>query len=70
VFTKVEPIYEELPGWKEDISELKTFEGLPQNAKDYVRYIEKKAALKINMISVGSRRNQTINLLKSAKAPV
>ncbi len=62
-FTQCEPIYEELPGWDEDISQITDYKKLPQNAKDYVRYVEDFAGVKVSMISVGSRRRQTIHLL-------
>jgi len=63
-FTSAEPIYEELPGWTEDISGITDFDQLPANAKAYVQHIEKKSGVKITMVSVGSRRNQTIHILQ------
>jgi adenylosuccinate synthase len=62
-FSKCEPIYNELPGWDEDISKITNFNDLPINAKNYINYISDIAKIKISLISVGSRRNQTINLL-------
>ncbi len=64
MFSQCEPIYEELPGWSEDISQITKFEDLPQNAKEYINYIEKITGVKISLVSVGSKRNQTIHLLK------
>ncbi len=64
-FTSAKPIYEELLGWTEDISGLTEFDDLPQTAKDYVRYIEQKSGVRIGMVSVGSKRNQTIHLLQT-----
>ena len=63
VFSKCEPIYEELPGWDEDISQLTTFDSLPVNAKNYVTYVSEKTNVQIKMVSVGTRRRQTIHLL-------
>jgi len=57
------PIYETLPGWKENISEITDYQQLPETAKQYIRYVEKAAGVKITLVSVGSRRNQTIKLL-------
>ena len=54
------PVYIELPGWKEDITNIKTFDDLPENAKNYVRKIEEITGVKVGVISVGPDRNQTI----------
>lgn len=60
IFHKGHPIYEELEGWKEDISNIRRFEELPQAAKRYVRRIEEIASVPVEIISVGPRRSQTI----------
>ena len=60
VLSKCQPIYEELPGWQEDLSECTTFEMLPQNAKAYVERIEALTGIPVKIISVGPKRNQTI----------
>lgn len=62
-FKTAVPIYETLPGWKENISEITDYQQLPETAKQYIRYVEKAAGVKITLVSVGSRRNQTIKLL-------
>ena len=59
-FANAKPVYEELPGWKCDISGCRTFDELPQNAKDYVAYIEKLAHTRISIVAVGPDREQTI----------
>ena len=59
---RIEPIYEELPGWKEDISGAKTFEDLPKAAQNYVKWIEDHAGVPVTLISVGPARDQTIVL--------
>ena len=57
----VEPVYEELPGWKgQDISGCRTFEELPQNAQDYVTYLENLVGVPMSIIAVGPDRDQTI----------
>jgi len=58
----LEPIYETLPGWKEDISSAKTLAELPENAQNYLRRIEEITEVPISIISVGANREQTIML--------
>ena len=58
--SRCKPVYVELPGWKEDISGMKTFEELPENAKNYVRKIEEITGIPVGVISVGPDRSQTI----------
>ncbi|MDO9067108.1 MAG: adenylosuccinate synthase, partial [Deltaproteobacteria bacterium] len=62
VFEKCQPNYEELPGWKCDITEVRIFEDLPATAQSYVRRLEELAGCPIVMVSVGPRRDQTITL--------
>lgn len=62
VLAKAVPVYEELPGWSEDISEVKNFADLPENAKRYVARIADLVETPICMVSVGRRRDQTIIL--------
>ncbi|MDR3362711.1 MAG: adenylosuccinate synthase [Desulfovibrio sp.] len=57
---KVVPVYEELPGFEEDISACASFDELPKEARVYVRRIEELVGVKISIISVGSDRRQTI----------
>ncbi|BBY34018.1 adenylosuccinate synthase [Mycolicibacter minnesotensis] len=59
-FARAEPVYEELPGWWEDISTARTFEDLPANARDYVSRIEEIAGAQVSCIGVGPGREQTI----------
>ena len=56
----IEPIYKELNGWNVDISNCKTYEELPQEAKDYVAFILSEVNIPITRISVGPDRLQTI----------
>jgi adenylosuccinate synthase len=56
----VTPVYESMPGWSEDISQVTTWQGLPQAAKDYIRKIESDLKVKVSLISVGADRKQTI----------
>ena len=54
------PVFETLPGWPEDISDVRKIEDLPQNAKNYLSRIEELTETPINIISVGPGRDQTI----------
>jgi len=62
-FSQSVPVYEELPGWSEDIANITEYSQLPENAKKYIEYIAQKTGVKISLVSVGSKRNQTIHLL-------
>jgi adenylosuccinate synthase len=61
-FHHAKPIYENFPGWEEDITGCRTFEELPKNAQDYVRAIEKMSKCRISAIGVGPARDATIVL--------
>ncbi|GAB2760857.1 adenylosuccinate synthase [Salinifilum aidingensis] len=54
------PVYEEMPGWHEDISAARTFEDLPANAQAYVRRIEELSRCRVSAIGVGAGRAETI----------
>ena len=58
----VEPIYEEMPGWQEDITQVKSFEELPVNCQNYIRRIEELIHCPVVMFSVGPDREQTVVL--------
>ena len=61
VFANAVPVYEELPGWKCDITGCRTFEELPAEAQAYVRRLEEIAGCRISFVAVGPDREQTIN---------
>jgi adenylosuccinate synthase len=56
----VEPVYTELPGWKEDISGIRDFAKLPDNLKKYIKFIEDQTGIAVTMVSVGPDREETI----------
>jgi len=62
VFDHCRPVYEEMPGWKSDISGARSFSDLPDMAQKYVRRLEKLIGCPIVLVSVGARRDQTIIL--------
>ncbi len=57
---KVEPAYTTLPGWHEDITQVKRVEDLPAAARDYLRFVSREVGVPISMISTGPRREETI----------
>lgn len=57
---EIVPLYEDLDGWKVDITEIKDEDKLPANFRDYIKYIENKTGVGVSMISVGPDRTQTI----------
>ncbi len=62
VLGKCRPIYETLPGWQEDISKIRKYDDLPQNTKNYLNRIEELTGTKIDIISIGPGRKETIVL--------
>ena len=61
---RCKPIYEELPGWSEDITGVRHLDELPENARNYVRRIGELVGVRISTFSVGPDRDQT-NILES-----
>ncbi|MBS3808715.1 MAG: adenylosuccinate synthase [Desulfobacterales bacterium] len=62
VLAGCEPVYETLPGWKEDISGVSSYQELPENTKRYLDRIEQLTETPVEIISVGPGRDQTIML--------
>jgi adenylosuccinate synthase len=56
----IEPVYTEFPGWNEDITGIRDFGKLPQNLRNYVKFIEDSTGIPVTMISVGPDRKETI----------
>ncbi len=56
----IEPIYKEFKGWKSDVSKCTTYEALPKELKDYIAYIEEYTGVRIDIVSVGPNRTETI----------
>ncbi|MBF4617641.1 adenylosuccinate synthase [Clavibacter sp. VKM Ac-2873] len=61
-FHHATPIYEEFPGWQEDITACRRFEDLPKAAQDYVTAIERMSGARISAIGVGPEREQVVVL--------
>ncbi|HEY9577169.1 MAG TPA: adenylosuccinate synthase, partial [Pseudobacillus sp.] len=62
-----EPVYEELPGWTEDITGCKTLSELPENARHYLERVSQLTGIPLSIFSVGPDRNQT-NVVRSVWA--
>ena len=57
---KVTPVYEDLPGFEEDITECTRFDDLPETVRSYIARIEELVGVKVSLVSVGAERRQTI----------
>ena len=64
-FEKITPVYEELPGWSESAVGANSLDQLPENAKAYIRFVEKAIEAPIDIISTGPDRVETIVLRHS-----
>lgn len=60
VLEECEPVYIEMPGWKQDISGITSFADLPENTRNYISKIEELAEIKHSLVAVGPNRKQTI----------
>ena len=56
----VEPVFDTLPGWTEDLRHIRDFEELPRTAREYVLRLEQLVGVHVSIISVGPDRNDTI----------
>ena len=56
---EAKPIYKEVDGWDEDITEARKFSDLPKNTQKYVNYLEKLVGIPVSMLSVGPDRDAT-----------
>jgi adenylosuccinate synthase len=61
-YEKIELVYDELPGWEDSISQIKSINDLPKNCRSYIAYIEERLGVKAVIISVGPKREETIVL--------
>ena len=62
IFNKCRPVYEELPGWREDISTARSVDDLPKEARAYLEAMEELTATRVTWASVGPGREQTVRL--------
>lgn len=57
---KAKPVYETLPGWKEDIRGITEYDKLPENCRKYIEFIEKELGVPVTMVSNGPKREEII----------
>ena len=62
LFASAKPVYEMLPGWNEDISQIHKFEDLPQNTQSYVKRLEELSHCRISAIGTGPQRDHIISV--------
>jgi adenylosuccinate synthase len=60
VLERATPVYEDFPGWREDLHDVRSLADLPENARRYVTALEEHAGVPIVLVSVGPERTQTI----------
>ncbi|MCY8231216.1 adenylosuccinate synthase [Priestia filamentosa] len=63
-----EPVYEEMPGWTEDITGVKSLSELPENARHYIERVSQLTGIPLSVFSVGPDRTQT-NVIRSVYGP-
>ncbi|MDR4507822.1 MAG: adenylosuccinate synthase [Candidatus Brocadiaceae bacterium] len=61
-FESIQPIYEEVPGWLEKTSSIRSVREIPSNAMKYINLLENILGVKVEMLSVGPDRGQVVNL--------
>ena len=57
---RAEPVYEMLPGWTEDLTGIREWDALPDNARRYIERIESGVEVPVDLISIGPGRDETI----------
>ena len=60
IATEIEPVYTEFPGWQKDLTGVRSESGLPQEFKDYVKFLEDYLGVPVRIISLGPDREATI----------
>ncbi|MHB8073505.1 adenylosuccinate synthase [Desulfosporosinus fructosivorans] len=60
IFKQSQPVYEEMPGWHEDLTDVRSFDDLPEAAKKYILRIEELTGVPATLIAIGPGREQTI----------
>ncbi len=60
IYNNIEPIYKEFKGWKTELSKFSNANELPEELKEYIKFIEDETKVPITIVSIGPNRNQTI----------
>jgi adenylosuccinate synthase len=68
VYERLEPVFEDLPGWRSDTTACRSWEALPPNARAYVERLESLAGVPITHVSVGAAREQMIERARNVQA--
>ncbi len=58
--SKAEPVYESLPGWKTETTKITEFEKLPENARNFIKFIENYLGIPVSLVSTGPQRSEII----------
>ena len=56
------PVYEELPGWQEDIRDVRTYDGLPPNARRYLGFLGEVSGIGLGYVGVGPDRSHVVHV--------
>jgi adenylosuccinate synthase len=62
IFNKCRPVYEELSGWEEDISEARRIDDLPKATQSFIESVEELTATRVSWASVGPKRDQIVRV--------
>jgi adenylosuccinate synthase len=65
ILNHVEPVYETLPGWKEDLTKIRSIGDIPKSLMDYIHFIERHTDSKIQLVSTGAGREAVIDIQKA-----
>ena len=60
MYPDLEMVYDELPGWEDNISSIRSYDELPANCRAYVSYLEDRLEVRASIVSVGPKREETI----------
>ena len=60
IAAQIEPVYTEFPGWKQDLTGVRSESGLPKEFKQYIKFIEDYLGVPVSIISLGPDREATI----------
>jgi adenylosuccinate synthase len=60
LFHEAEPVWEELPGWSDEIGDVREFDDLPKDAQRYVRFLEELGGVPVSIVGVGPAREQSL----------
>lgn len=67
ILSEIEPVYLEMPGWRDEIRSARKLSDLPKETRNYVRALEDSVDLKVEIISVGSERDEVIRVGRGAR---